>query len=132
MTGSADYFAAAVLAWEVVLEWRCALWLGVAPADLAAEVPEADPPDLELEEAWREDVEDFGAVAPGLASAAEALWRCVVVDECSATGAGSATRRRRPGSTRVPEGIEFQRRSWLSETPKRSAMVTRVSPRRAT
>ena len=46
------------------------------------------------------------------------------------TGAGSATRRRRPGSTRMPEGMLFQRRSWLNETPKRSAMVTRVSPRR--
>jgi hypothetical protein len=46
------------------------------------------------------------------------------------TGADSATRKRRPGSTLVPEGMLFQRRSWLNETPNRSAMVTRVSPRR--
>ena len=46
------------------------------------------------------------------------------------TGAGSATCRRRPGATRIPEGMLFQRRNWLRETPKRSAMVTRVSPRR--
>ena len=45
-------------------------------------------------------------------------------------GTGSATCKRRPGSTRTPEGMPFQRRNWLRETPKRSAMVTRVSPRR--
>ncbi len=35
---------------------------------------------------------------------------------------------RHPGST--GQEILFQRRSWLSETPKRSAMETRVSPLR--
>ena len=46
-------------------------------------------------------------------------------------GVGSATRTWVPAATRVPEGIPFQRRNSLSETPKRSAMVIRVSPRRA-
>jgi hypothetical protein len=46
------------------------------------------------------------------------------------TGAGSATCSLRPASTRMPEGIPFQRRNSLSETPNRSAIVTRVSPRR--
>jgi hypothetical protein len=68
---------------------------------------------------------DFSA--GGAACVVELLRRRV---EEVRTGAGSATRRRRPASTRVPEGMLFQRRSWLKETPKRSAMVTRVSPRR--
>ena len=45
------------------------------------------------------------------------------------TVTGSATRSRRPGSTLMPV-MSFQRRNSLSETPKRSAMVTSVSPRR--
>jgi hypothetical protein len=44
---------------------------------------------------------------------------------------GSAILSLRPGSTRIPEGMLFQLRNWASDTPKRSAMVTRVSPRRA-
>jgi hypothetical protein len=48
------------------------------------------------------------------------------------TGAGSATCSRRPASTCVPEAMPFHRRNSLSETPKRSAIVTKVSPRRAT
>jgi len=43
---------------------------------------------------------------------------------------GSAICRRLPGATLMPV-ILFQRRNWVSETPKRSAIVTRVSPRRA-
>jgi hypothetical protein len=53
-------------------------------------------------------------------------------EDARVTAAGSATRIRRPGWTRIPEEMPFQRRNWLSEIPKRSAMVTKVSPRRAT
>ena len=44
--------------------------------------------------------------------------------------AGSATCSRRPGSTLMPAML-FQRRSSFSETPKRSAIFTSVSPLRA-
>src|SRR6266567_3355645 len=46
------------------------------------------------------------------------------------TEEGSATCNRRPGSTLMPAGILFQRRSWSRDTPNRSAMETSVSPRR--
>ena len=59
--------------------------------------------------------------------AAEVLRRCPLDAVRNTTG--SATRRRRPGSTLMPVTL-FQRRNWLRETPKRSAMVTSVSPLR--
>ena len=64
---------------------------------------------------------------PVLDPSADVLRRCPLG---VLTGAGSATWSRRPGTTRMPEGIAFQRRNWLKETPKRSAIVTSVSPRR--
>ena len=66
-------------------------------------------------------------LAPVFASPPEVLRRCRMDVPA---GAGSATRRRRPAATRTPEGIPFQLRNWLNETPKRSAIVTSVSPRR--
>ena len=53
--------------------------------------------------------------------------RCRLVEP---TRVGSATCSLRPDATRVPDGIAFQLRNWLNETPNRSAIVTSVSPRR--
>jgi hypothetical protein len=70
-------------------------------------------------------VDEF-VLAP-VEDAAEVLRRCPLDAVRNTTG--SATRRRRPGSTLMPVTL-FQRRNWLRETPKRSAMVTSVSPLR--
>jgi hypothetical protein len=92
------------------LEWALDLRAGALPEEEDADLEEAGGAPFEL-----------GVEA--------ARWRL-----CDETGgaAGSATWRRLPGATLLLGPVRwFQRRSSVSETPKRSEMVTRVSPRRA-
>ena len=87
---------------------------------------------FEEEDFVRFDVEGAGAFLLAVLLEAEDFVRLVLEErevEVRCT-TGSATLRRRPVSTRMPEEMLFQRRNCARETPKRSAMVTRVSPRR--
>ena len=70
------------------------------------------------------------AAAGGALPPAGNAWpRCAEAGACNAAR-GGPTCSRRPASTLMPV-ILFQRRRSVSEMPKRSAMVTSVSPRRA-
>ena len=69
---------------------------------------------------------DEGAGSRSERAAVEAWERLARVRTARA---GSDTCSLRPGATLVPVNL-FQRRNWLSETPKRSAMETSVSPLR--
>jgi len=72
------------------------------------------------------DLDVPGDEVPSSAVATEARWR--LLEWARAICAGSAMRSRRPDPTLMPLRL-FQLRSCASETPKRSAMETSVSPR---
>jgi len=81
-----------------------------------------------LREEAEGDLGEAGWAAFDFEVEAERRWLC---DETGGA-AGSATWKRLPGTTLILAPARwFQRRSSVRETPNRSEMVTRVSPRRA-